>query len=211
LYPRLLYFAAVLSLLLCIVACVAWVRSYYVHDYFPLLLHGSGTQFQSVGGCLIVEEAKVPSQPQLFVRMRVDVAGFGPPDNPALGPQIRSLLTNPTATFISAPRITLAAPAPSNYFALRHERATVSMVNATGTLSLQVFLIPYWIIVVALLIGPSTALALRRRNRKRTMDGLCENCGYDLRATPNRCPECGAVPLPVTKFRDRSAIVPIQK
>lgn len=52
------------------------------------------------------------------------------------------------------------------------------LVNAR--IPLAISLTPWMIYVTAL---------IRRRRRRRA--GHCPHCGYDLRATPDRCPECG--------------------
>jgi hypothetical protein len=55
-------------------------------------------------------------------------------------------------------------------------------------------LVPIW----AILPASTTAMLLvqmaRARRTQRLNSGLCLRCGYDLRATPDRCPECGSVP-----------------
>jgi hypothetical protein len=53
---------------------------------------------------------------------------------------------------------------------------------------------PTWAVVVAL-FTPICILTARRALRlRRIYLGACPHCDYDLRATPERCPECGAVP-----------------
>ena len=56
--------------------------------------------------------------------------------------------------------------------------------------------VPHWLPAI-LLLALSRPLLIRIRSscqrRSRLHSGLCPSCGYDLRATPERCPECGTV------------------
>ncbi len=51
-------------------------------------------------------------------------------------------------------------------------------------------LVPLWIPTV-LFSAMFWWLGPRHRRRKRKKLGLCLKCGYDLRASKDRCPECG--------------------
>jgi hypothetical protein len=53
-----------------------------------------------------------------------------------------------------------------------------------------VIAVPYWFLT--LMTAVFSILAVRHRRRaSRIHDGHCVACGYDLRASPERCPECG--------------------
>jgi len=63
----------------------------------------------------------------------------------------------------------------------------------------KMLMLDTWWCVAVLSLLPAAVLLhrlrqyyLRRRERNQTH---CRVCGYDLRATPGRCPECGMVPV----------------
>jgi hypothetical protein len=54
--------------------------------------------------------------------------------------------------------------------------------------------IPFWAITALTLLpwgGWCVRRAAARRAFRRVSAGLCPRCAYDLRATPDHCPECG--------------------
>jgi hypothetical protein len=53
--------------------------------------------------------------------------------------------------------------------------------------------VPYWF-TAAIGAVPTLLLVRAERRRRRILRGGCPVCGYDLRATPDRCPECGQSP-----------------
>jgi hypothetical protein len=51
--------------------------------------------------------------------------------------------------------------------------------------------IPDWFLVLIFLIMPTMLILKRYLRRPKKNKGLCAVCEYDLRASPDRCPECG--------------------
>jgi hypothetical protein len=56
----------------------------------------------------------------------------------------------------------------------------------------RIYAAPWWVFVVVTAILPGAMLVRHRKIRRRARTGQCIDCGYDLRASPDRCPECGA-------------------
>jgi hypothetical protein len=65
-------------------------------------------------------------------------------------------------------------------------RATWGRIHMTHGVAAATTFLPF-------AFGAAAAVMRWARSRNRRRGGACLRCGYDLRATPDRCPECGAV------------------
>jgi hypothetical protein len=66
-------------------------------------------------------------------------------------------------------------------------------VLPTGSIYIAGYYVKFPAWALALLTASPTAVRLTGvyRARRRSLAGHCTACGYDLRATPDLCPECG--------------------
>jgi len=54
--------------------------------------------------------------------------------------------------------------------------------------------VPYWLAFLLLSAFPVHCIC--RIRKKKLKPGYCNVCGYDMRATPERCSECGEIAPP---------------
>jgi hypothetical protein len=169
-----------LSLLLCAAVCLLWVRSYWRWDAVSVghkqpagqgPADGCSLGVASWGNGLIVECT-------LFQGVRNVFAGLR--DWGVLGLY---------HTYWGIP----AQRGQRSGFEFQHVHYSQAGTGWSDAFYLRM---PHWA-AAALAATPAglwllTSLVRRRRAARATAQHVCAGCGYDLRATPERCPECGA-------------------
>ena len=99
------------------------------------------------------------------------------------------------------PSLTTYTPAEREEFgricslaeAIHGNRGAIDNLAAAGLVNLNYTLVTM-IVSIACLVRLLFAAHRLRASRRAEAFGLCPVCRYDLRATPDRCPECGFVP-----------------
>jgi hypothetical protein len=172
---RLFTLLAAISLLLCLATIALWVRSRETGESFTRRSFSNATRtYRSftvgwVSGDLYTAYTSSPVLPE------VGPARLSKADG-----------TWRHATFKPAP------PSRGWYWYEGHDSAGTP--GSLGPGHGFVTGLHLWAVAVLTLILPTLWIRSRRTVHKRQRLGLCLACGYDLRATPERCPECGMIP-----------------
>ena len=168
--------ASIASLLVCLAVCVVWVRSYFVTDAFVRIQpRGLDHRIESGGGALAWMEFDWRNIDRMFY----EAPEFG---------VWQYVAEEPTSSFSSL--LDTDAGTRARWFSFAgFAVAAGDPINMEPSRAVSV---PHWFISLVLAVGP--LLEMRRRLRRRNPAGHCRRCGYDLRETPDRCPECGTVP-----------------
>jgi hypothetical protein len=171
--PRLLRIAfnalTVISLVLAILAAWLWARSFSHQDWVSVsggLFHPHFPMFCSAKGSIYY------------------VTGFD--DRQSGGPWNASYMSRLTILPDIATAIATHRFAGFAFGAIDPQEK-----GAWGQYSVAIVL-PDWALCGGFLLSPVSRSF--RAIRKRRRPGRCAVCGYDLRATPDRCPECGTMP-----------------
>jgi hypothetical protein len=174
--------ATVLSLLLCVATAGLWARSYLVRDV--IVLNARGTFPDTPAGARdepVRYSAELDSGTVILTRLRGSY----------VTPDWRDRAGGPPA------RWRWYADAPWNLrgrgilgFWTDHGGPAKPTVPTTR----DVIAIPVWPVALVLALFPVLRLRAAIRRRRPFGSLLCPACGYDLRATPDRCPECGHKP-----------------
>ena len=172
---------ATTSLLLCVAACVLWVRGYFVVDDVQYIRHAGAGRMEDGQAKWSLMSAKG----ELGVGVSYTNASG------AIGPRFRWFHDAAPAPIIPGPHSTVPAQFGFHFLRATFPIGPSTVIVVTGVV------VPAWFAALATAALPALAflrLRRRRRIRWRLANGMCVRCGYDLRESAGLCPECGATP-----------------